>query len=255
MLGKLKQGIVIGFTSPEMNGSGIPPHVSILNGIQEIKDLFEKHRKETKKDITDAIEANGVAAGNVTLAQLTKVLQDNRDDDRKFLKNMLEKNGIGNSASVITTLDLSNKSKKYSYGGKFHKVPQHYTLPIFYPLPSWQLWHRGNDKIRPFKNLCGSDFNTVAEAKKFSEYRVCMIVFQNILKNAKPEMVRDNPSDIQIGKLFEVILREIRSRIPLYNRIDAATRKRKRRSQAVTTYMKHIRSNRDKFPEYVKQTY
>ena len=64
-------------------------------------------------------------------------------------------------------------------------------------------------------------------------------------------MVRENPTDIQIGKSFEVIIREIRSRIPIYNRVDA-NRTRKRRDQAITTYMKHIRANKEKFPEYIK---
>ena len=79
-----------------------------------------------------------------------------------------------------------------------------------------------------------------------------MTVFENILKNVKPEMVREHPTDIQIGKSFEVIIREIRSRIPMYTRVDG-NRKRKRRDQAITTYMKHIRKNKDKFPEYIKQ--
>ena len=54
-----------------------------------------------------------------------------------------------------------------------------------------------------------------------------MTVFENILKNAKPEMVREHPTDIQIGKSFEVIIREILSRIPMYTRVDG-NRKRKR---------------------------
>ena len=80
---------------------------------------------------------------------------------------------------------------------------------------------------------------------------ICMIVFENILEKVKPNMVRENPTDIQIGKSFEVIIREIRSRIPIYNRVDA-NRTRKRRDQAITTYMKHIRANKEKFPEYIK---
>ena len=54
------------------------------------------------------------------------------------------------------------------------------------------------------------------------------------------------------GKSFEVTIREIWSRIPIYNRVDG-NRTRKRRDQAITTYMKHIRENKDKFPEYIKQ--
>ena len=174
----------------------------------------------------------------------------NREADREFLRQMLLSNGIGNAAPAITTLD--NRSKVYAYGGKLgHKIPQNYTLPTFKPLPAWQLWHCGNAHIRPFKLLVGSDFNSVAEAKKFSEYSVCMIVFENILEKVKPNMVRENPTDIQIGKSFEVIIREIRSRIPIYNRVDA-NRTRKRRDQAITTYMKHIRANKEKFPEYIK---
>jgi hypothetical protein len=45
-----------------------------------------------------------------------------------------------------------------------------------------------------------------------------MTVFENILKNEKPEMVREHLTDIQIGKSFEVIIREIPSRIPMYTR-------------------------------------
>jgi hypothetical protein len=45
-------------------------------------------------------------------------------------------------------------------------------------------------------------------------------------------MVRENSSDIQIGKSFEVIMREIRSRMRMYTLVDA-NRKCKRRDQDI----------------------
>jgi hypothetical protein len=56
--------------------------------------------------------------------------------------------------------------------------------------------------------------------------------------------------NIQVRKLSEAIMREIRLRIPMYTLVDA-NRKCKRRDQAITTYMKHIRKKQDKFPEYI----
>ena len=63
-------------------------------------------------------------------------------------------------------------------------------------------------------------------------------VFKNNFKKVKPEMVRETLSDIQIGKSFEVIIRELWSRIPMHIRVEA-NRKRKRRVQDITTIMKH----------------
>ena len=63
-------------------------------------------------------------------------------------------------------------------------------------------------------------------------------VFKNNFKKVKPEMVRETLSDIQIGKSFEVIIRELWSRIPMHTRVEA-NRKRKRRDQDITTIMKH----------------
>ena len=51
--------------------------------------------------------------------------------------------------------------------------------------------------------------------------------------------------------LYYIRVVYILSRIPIYNRVDA-NRTRKRRDQAITTYMKHIRANKEKFPEYIK---
>ena len=63
-------------------------------------------------------------------------------------------------------------------------------------------------------------------------------VFKNNFKKVKPEMVRETLSDIQIGKSFEVIIRELWSRIPMHTRVEA-NRKRKRRDQDIATIMKH----------------
>ena len=250
LLSQLKADVKIGFVSDEMSGTGIPPHISILHGMADLRTDFANFRTEMLEQQKKCFEENSIAAGNVTFTQMQTLMNVNREADREFLRQMLLSNGIGNAAPAITTLD--NRSKVYAYGGKLgHKIPQNYTLPTFKPLPAWQLWHCGNAHIRPFKLLVGSDFNSVAEAKKFSEYSVCMIVFENILEKVKPDMVRENPTDIQIGKSFEVIIREIRSRIPIYNRVDA-NRTRKRRDQAITTYMKHIRANKELFPEYIK---
>ena len=251
LLSQLKADVKVGFTSPEMTATGIPPHVALMHCMEDLRSDFAVLQAKLIATIKEAIEENGIAAGNASISQIQALLAANREADREFIRQMLSSNGVGNAAPATTTLD--NMSKVYTYGGKLgHKIPENYTLPTFKPLPAWQLWHRGNAHIRPFKLLVGSDFNSVAESKKFSEYNVCMTVFENILKNVKPEMVREHPTDIQIGKSFEVIIREIRSRIPMYTRVDG-NRKRKRRDQAITTYMKHIRKNKDKFPEYIKQ--
>ena len=63
-----------------------------------MKEMFKAYKEEVIESIGDAIEKNGIAAGNVTLAQLSQLLVANREEDRAFLKQMLEQNGVGTAA-------------------------------------------------------------------------------------------------------------------------------------------------------------
>ena len=98
LLSQLKADVKIGFVSDEMSGTGIPPHISILHGMADLRTDFANFRTEMLEQQKKCFEENSIAAGNVTFTQMQTLMNVNREADREFLRQMLLSNGIGNAA-------------------------------------------------------------------------------------------------------------------------------------------------------------
>ena len=63
LLSQLKADVKVGFTSPEMTATGIPPHVALMHCMEDLRSDFAVLQAKLIATIKEAIEENGIAAG------------------------------------------------------------------------------------------------------------------------------------------------------------------------------------------------
>lgn len=175
----LSNRLIIGFESPCMRATGIPPHVSILCALRavriELKDLTPK----IVEQIGEVLEKNGAAVANITpngihqviKQSITEILREHFQPPH-HAEIHLEPDQNGENNQI-----LPNTYYVYKWGNGVHNVPEDFEFPTKCDIPTaFRLWHLGDpgNNIPPYSILTPHDMSTKKKRHSLSEYK-CLV--------------------------------------------------------------------------------
>jgi hypothetical protein len=168
---QLKPHVLLGCSRCPVTGivaTGIPPHLVMSNGLidvvkhtQALKEELLSKCAQLPTELTDTLldkfTINGAIP--VTAADLTKMLNTIMTQMRAELRETRAPQPTDPLSSLSTDPNADPRFKLWSWGGKFHMVPEGWVFPSTNVKDTWQLWYFGHlaDQIRPLRYLKKAD--------------------------------------------------------------------------------------------------
>ncbi|MGH8399103.1 MAG: hypothetical protein ACRETA_12800 [Gammaproteobacteria bacterium] len=192
-----------------MQATGIPPHLAMSNELTDVVKQTQVLREELLAKCTELpselvsvmlskFTVNGaipVTADDLK-ALLNNVLTQMRAEMRAELREALPA-ATHAAASPQPTDPLGDPDPvflKWTWGGKFHMVPEGWRFPSTDVKATWNLWHFGHvqDKIRPLRLLKEFDLINEAQATLLSKCSgVMKAIAQEMVEMKVVQSLRD----------------------------------------------------------------
>lgn len=228
--------VVSGLSSPALSATGLPPHVlSWLNHLR-IEDLVQQLPQKVFDGIGNVLQANGVAAGNITKELLESIMRNLLESDRQARSQPFPQ----------ASTDRSPRMFLWASDGRFHRLPEDYNFPDLTVPQAFLIWFEGNpsNELVPFRHLEMFDIPPPWR-KRFSDLR-CII---RLLLEQVPESQRHDLNQMSTQRLTSTCLQAI-SALP-----KKAKKKSTRTSQwMITTALREVREARVLMNPELKRT-
>lgn len=150
--------------------TGIPPHVILLQRVEEIRDNHTKMIQTLQGTVRNAFQDLGLDQERMNENMLRNILDDFKKTMDDQLQRITELNRTTvqgeDKEDIIIFEDEENArivaGKRYylhTYGGKLHKLPKSWRFPRCGVKYIWMMWFMGNDdrQIPPLRLLSPMD--------------------------------------------------------------------------------------------------
>lgn len=137
--------------------SGIPPHVAIMQQVQQIHDKQSRLVADFIKEMKTTLEQMGVDGGRMSEDNLRNILNN-------FEERFINRFGEGNTQLQPPVINSSRTEngrtyQPHSYGGSFKRVPEDWRFPRCGIADLWRHWWIGDNvrNIPPLRKLTIAD--------------------------------------------------------------------------------------------------
>jgi hypothetical protein len=189
-LERLQEHVIFAFESEYMKPTGIPPHVSLMREMRDVKGelmslkeavtlLSEKPHEPLLKKIDELLEKRALDQGNMTpnsvLERMDGIVTMRMDQIAQQIGVSLNHGNNGVEPMEAAPAD-DGTTTGWTWGGRMHPVPRGWTLPKKCSvLDGWKLWNLGKAtstaRYTPYRNLIKDDFICKTQRDKLSEWR------------------------------------------------------------------------------------
>jgi hypothetical protein len=203
----------------KINATGIPPHLAVTSGVNRMEASMRESNEilltEIPIRVKETVFNNLVINGAVPITPM---------DLNTHFNKMLETVKSTLYAQQRQQQIIEEKSQPrsdnelFTWGGKFHPIPQNFKMPQVDCKTLWRLWHYGrdSDKIGPFSGFHKFDFSITKEASKYFKGQKVMNVLRDIAVELK-EWPTDKPPrecpKSQMDSVFDKAFAELIKRV------------------------------------------
>jgi hypothetical protein len=143
--------------------SGIPPHVSILQQLQSIKESQGRLIGEFVEEVSNVMSRFNIDGGQLTEEKMRKILNEFQQNFQQQFKPNNVINDDDNNINRESEIDFIESGRMYSvhyWGGGIHRLPQDWRFPRVGVFDMWRQWWIGDSerKIPPLRLLHARDF-------------------------------------------------------------------------------------------------
>jgi hypothetical protein len=144
-------------------GTGIPPHVAILQELRTMGEASNKFISEFSTMVNTILDERAVEVGGMSGPALARAIQDGTREIRENMERMAQRVGVplGHVAGEgpVVPPQARHTWRLHLYGGTFHVIPQQWRFPSCTPLQLWSQWLLGDtvNEVPPLKMLNGPD--------------------------------------------------------------------------------------------------
>ena len=150
-----------------MKSTGVPPHLATASGLTKVEDALKSSTQtllteipiKVKSDVFNNLVINGAVpiTPQDLQIQFDRMFAKVQSQFRVDPKQTEEKKAVNSDPIMFT------------WGGRFHPIPQNFTMPKVDCKSLWRLWHYGreSDKITSFSTFHKYDFTQAKEAAKY----------------------------------------------------------------------------------------
>jgi hypothetical protein len=207
--------------SDRLPPTGIPTHLTITNELYSISQSVNQSKseilqqcKEMPKVLTDTMLSKFTVNGAVPVT--VDNMKEFFNQMMKEMKNMQREkdskdseDGETNGSSTVRT-----QFNWYTWGGRMHMVPEHFTLPTSNVKDIWNLWWFGHvgDSIQPYRHLESFDFISKSQQIQLTKTRKVMGRIELTARNKKHIEQGKQLKDLNKGesvKLFDLAYRDL----------------------------------------------
>jgi len=200
LLSSLRNVLVSGYESPYLVATGIPPHVEVYKLLEKNERSISTMPTLIMNGIAQVIEDKGVKAGHIT-----------RDILESVLKSALSKICPTSSQESHDTAPPirpthANTIPVFSWGGKFHKLPDNFKFPSVDVFTAWKLWWCGipSTNIIPFCQINVCDLKTQAQKNTFYKWKSIMLTLTKYFNQQTGQTLDKSPNESGIIDSFRV---------------------------------------------------
>lgn len=250
VLEELAADVICGIASAEdsMRPTGVPPYIALLDSLETVREEVKSVRANLVGDVVSGVaqilEERAIGAATVTRHGLSEMLTDVFQSSPLYesLSSFLKlQNGSANTNSSSSSSNGHSRRPitPYAWGGRFHLVPQDFSLPDGSALLAWQHYLCGDEShgYPPLKVVPPDDMPNKNLRKRLSDFKFLMRFFEERVKAGDRWI--DNPSVAQANAMFAVAAASLD-----LNGTDTES-SNKRSSQAKwLTLVKHLRVNK-----------
>jgi hypothetical protein len=171
-----------------VKGTGIPPHISMLTQLKQMKDALEQNLQQQNENVLQIIDGIMKKLEEKAVG-LNQVTQDCLKDT---LMKCLEEAGVMRIVQNIKepTTGTANATAQQTrqiwplhlWGGQHHRFPEDFLFPKCSVLDAWRLWCVGTDKHPPLRSLTPQELSTSNKQKRLSDMKWLMLKIED---NAK----------------------------------------------------------------------
>jgi hypothetical protein len=154
LLDELRDHVACSFSSESdsLRATGIPPMVSILNNMRELKEQYQtlaraqaEASQETVLGVVRELERRAIGAGTVTFEGLETMIMSCLRTAGVMDAVQLVSNPPSNAGLTAPTAPVPNRL--YTWGGRLSRLPETFRLPDGSPLQAWQYWCCGDPNL------------------------------------------------------------------------------------------------------------
>lgn len=253
-----------------ITATGIPPHVSLLEGQQKLFASVERkldtslHTIRSSVDripslINEQIKSLAMSTGRATPQFIVEKLQSLFNALTLEIRNSRTnvsapspqavsppENGADNDESAPVEVDSVRRAyfvlsgrRMYISNGRYTRLPPQYKLPSATLRAGWSLWwlgsHFGDFELPPLREVSGVDFAQRLSQQEFSSWKT-VFTYMEKLVSSSPHF-STSPDRATVEVLFDDALRLLdipgRTNRDYHRRVS---------SMKVTSFLRHIRS-------------
>lgn len=220
MINVLKDRVLTGSSycnRTKMVSTGIPPHLTTANELNLIRTTIEENNEKLPTILTNTMMSKFSINGAIpiTMSDLNTMID-------KIMQEIKSNNKNNNTNSVDSNTNSSSNFITWSWGGRFHMVPEGFTLPNNNIRDIFNLWYFGNMnlKIQPYRFLKSIDLINNAQCILLSRINKVMNELESIVKDIAADDIRisDITDRERVNVLFEQSFHVLMERI---NRADS----------------------------------
>lgn len=179
-----------------MRPTGVPPYIALLNSLEtcseNIKSVGENLVPDVVSGVTGVLEERAIGAGTVTRDGLSEMLTEVFESSSLYdslTKVLQAQSGCVNTSSSSSSSGGQHSRKPltpYVWGGRFHLVPQDFTLPDGSALQGWQHYLCGNESRNypPLRLVTPEDMASKNLRKRLSDFKFLMRAIEDRVKAA-----------------------------------------------------------------------
>jgi hypothetical protein len=166
-----------------MHATGIPPHIELYRKLDMQQKSIDALPELLEERMEQVLEKKGVAAGNITRELL-------REEIRSL---MVDAGMQQNKKNEQVDVRPPPARQYYTWGGKFHLLPEGFEFPSIDPLAAWMLWWFGDTRrgYPPYNGISSEDLNTPKKKATLSEWSMMM---RHIINAIESELAAPMPS-------------------------------------------------------------
>jgi hypothetical protein len=150
---------------PPPIGTGIPPHVAILQELRTIGETSNRFIADFSARVHTILDERAVEVGGMSAQALALAIRDGTSDIRNQMEAMALGAGLGlggappGQGGPVVPPQARHRWRLHVCGGAFHVLPQQWRFPSCTPLQAWTQWLLGDtvNEVPPLKMLTGLD--------------------------------------------------------------------------------------------------
>ena len=183
--------IKFGGDGPDCIATGVPPYTVLAKRLAAIEEVLEAMPGIIKEQTSKLLDEKGVAAGNVTAAQLNESIQNAMRDVLTHFHGTMAPAGPPAPAPALAP-------RVYMWGGALHRLPENYiltkrgtaTVPrqMRSPLQAYLRWHLPDraTRVPPLKKTKPHDYSIRGQRKRFSDWKILCETLDSFLPPERP---------------------------------------------------------------------